>query len=214
MSSHAPILAVNILFRREKNSALTNAPSTDGHMRAPVNIRGAAPGNSETATEFFRGSPVKKRAIDGVSTTVLSPTTEWLCLESLVEVEITSEHPSHPIESALLAGQASGWRAAEPGRQTIRIIFIHPQPLRQIWLNFHEPVVERTQEYVLRWSPDRGQSFQEIVRQQWNFSPRGSTSEAEDHHVDLQAVTMLELTIIPDLSERHAFASLAQLRLA
>ena len=142
------------------------------------------------------------------------PHHEWLSVEALADVEITSEDPSHPIESALLDGRASGWRAAGPGRQTIRIVFAHPQPLRQIWLNFHEPEVERTQEYVLRWSPDYGQSIHEIVRQQWHFSPHGSTTETEDHHVDLPAVTLLELTVIPDISRGNALASLARLRLS
>ena len=32
-------------------------------------------------------------------------------------------------------------------------------------MNFVEPETTRTQEYVLRWSPDSGQSFREIVRQ-------------------------------------------------
>jgi hypothetical protein len=157
---------------------------------------------------------MNKRTIAGVLTTALSSINEWLNLEGLAEVEITSEHSSHPIESALLANQGAGWRAAGPGRQTIRLIFTHPQSLRQIWLKFHESEVERTQEYVLRWSPDRGQSFQEIVRQQWNFSLHGSTTETEDHHVDLPAVTLLELSIMPDISRGNASASLAQLRLA
>lgn len=98
---------------------------------------------------------MNKRTIENVPTTALSSPREWLNVEDLAEVEITSEHPSHPIESALIAGQDSGRLAAEPGRQTIRMIFTNPQPLRQIWLNFHEPDVERTQEYVLRWSPER-----------------------------------------------------------
>jgi hypothetical protein len=93
-------------------------------------------------------------------------------------------------------------------------VFAHPQRLQRIWLNFVEPRTERTQEYVLRWSPDSGQSFREIVRQQWNFSPQGATSETEDHHVELPAVTVLELSILPDTSGGNAFASLAQLRLA
>jgi hypothetical protein len=157
---------------------------------------------------------MNKRTIDSVPATAISPHHKWLSVESLADVEITSEDPSHPIESALLASRGSGWRAAGPGRQTIRIIFTHPQPLRQIWLNFHESEVERTQEYILRWSPDHGQSFQEIARQQWNFSPHGSTSETENHRVDLPTVTLLELSIFPDISRGHAFASLAQLRLA
>jgi hypothetical protein len=137
-----------------------------------------------------------------------------LNVEGLAEVEITSEDAAHPIESALLPGLASGWRAAGPGKQTIRLLFSQPQPLRRIWLNFVEPRTERTQEYVLRWSADGGQSFREIVRQQWNFSPQGASSETEVHHVELPAVTVLELSIIPDINGGNAVASLAQLRLA
>jgi hypothetical protein len=132
----------------------------------------------------------------------------------LADVEITSEDATHPIESALLPGVHSGWRAGEPGKQTIRLLFAHPQRLRRIRLNFVESAAKRTQEYVLRWSPDGGQSFREIVRQQWNFSPQGATSETEDHHVELSGVTVLELSINPDMSDQSAFASLAQLRIA
>ncbi|RDH83524.1 MAG: carbohydrate-binding protein [endosymbiont of Escarpia spicata] len=157
---------------------------------------------------------MRKRIITSVQQETLSPDQNWLNLEGLAEVEITSEDASHPIESALLPGRDSGWRAAGPGKQTIRLLFANPQSLRQIWLNFVETHIERTQEYVLRWSPDGGQSFQEIVRQQWNFSPQAATCETEEHRVELPAVTVLELTIIPDISGGDAFASLAQLRLA
>jgi hypothetical protein len=157
---------------------------------------------------------MRKRILAQVQQTLPSPNQDWLNVEGLAEVEVTSEDAAHPIESALLPDRASGWRAAGPGKQTIRLFFNHPQRLRRIWMNFVEPAAERTQEYVVRWSPDSGQSFQEIVRQQWNFSPQGTTNETEDHHVDLQAVTVLELSIIPDISGGNAFASLAQLRLA
>ena len=55
------------------------------------------------------------------------PSGDWLDLEDLVQVEITSEDPAHPIESALLPGNASGWRAATAGRQIIRVCFDQPQ---------------------------------------------------------------------------------------
>jgi len=157
---------------------------------------------------------MRKRIITPVQQETASPDLAWLNLERLAEVEITSEDADHPIESALLPVRALGWRAAEPGKQTIRLLFDDPQRLQRIWLNFVETRTERTQEYVLRWSPDGGQSFREIVRQQWNFSPQGATSETEDLHVELPAVTVLELSIIPDISGGNAFASLAQLRLA
>jgi len=138
----------------------------------------------------------------------------WLSLEELAEVEVTSESPAHPIDAALLPGQALGWRADAPGEQTIRLLFDRPQSLKRIWMRIIEPDVERTQEYVVRWSPDHGRSFHDVVRQQWNFSPRGATSETEDHHVELPAVTVLELIITPNTSGGSAVASLAQLRLA
>ena len=157
---------------------------------------------------------MRKRIITPVQQKTESSDLEWLNMEGLAEVEITSEDAAHPIESALLPVRSSGWRAAGPGKQTIRLLFDYPQRLQRIWLNFLEPNTERTQEYVLRWSSDGGQSFREIVRQQWNFSPQGATSETEDLHVELPAVTVLELTIIPDISGGNAVASLAQLRLA
>lgn len=157
---------------------------------------------------------MRKKIIAPVRKETVSPDQDWLNVEELAEVEITSEDATHPIESALLPGSTSGWRAAGPGKQTIRLLFAHPQRLRRIWLNFVETHTERMQEYVLRWSPDGGQSFREIVRQQWNFSTEGATSETEDHHVELPGVTVLELSITPDTSGGNAIASLAQWRLA
>jgi hypothetical protein len=157
---------------------------------------------------------MRKRIIAPVEQETAAPDQDWLNLEELAEVEVTSEDAACPIESALLPGGASGWRAAGPGKQTIRLLFATPQRLRRIWLNFVETHTERTQEYVLRWSADGGQTFREIVRQQWNFSLQGATTETEDHHVDLPAVTVLELNVIPDISGGKAPASLAQLRLA
>ena len=157
---------------------------------------------------------MRKRMIPEVRHTALPPEQDWLNVDDLAEVEVTSEDPAHPIESALLAGGGPGWRAAEPGTQTIRLLFDRPQRLRWIRVDFLEPDVERTQEYVLRWSPDGGKSFRDIVRQQWNFSPGGGSSEREDHRVDLTGVTVLELSIKPDIGSERAFATLARMRIA
>ncbi len=156
---------------------------------------------------------MRKRIIDAVPKDT-APDDDWLDLERVAQVEITSEDATRPIEAALRPGTEAGWRAAQPGKQTIRLIFDQPLRLRRIWLLFLEPTAERTQEFVLRWSPDDGKSFREIVRQQWNFSPHGATREVEDYAVDLAAVSVLELIIIPDKSGGAARASLAQLRLA
>lgn len=157
---------------------------------------------------------MRKRIIDPIPQVSELSDQHWLNLEDIAELEISSEHPDYPIEFALLPNQASGWRAADPGLQTIRLIFNPPRTLRRIFLTFVETEVERTQEYSLRWSADGGETFLDIVRQQWNFSPRGASNEVEDHHVDLADVTVLELRIIPDIGKDSAIASLRQLRLA
>lgn len=157
---------------------------------------------------------MRKRIITPVQQETSSPDHHWLNLEAIAEVEITSEDAAYPIESALLPDQTSGWRAAGPGKQTVRLLFAQPQKIEKIWLSFIETEIERTQEYVLRWSPDGGKSFEEIVRQQWNFNPQGSTTETEEYQLNLAAVTVLELIITPDISKGDARASLAQLRVA
>jgi hypothetical protein len=131
-------------------------------------------------------------------------------------VEVTSEESGYPIESALLEPKDHGWRAANPGPQTIRLVFDEPQKLKRIGLVFEDRENERTHEFVLRWSPESGDSlpFREVVRQQWNFSSTGSVREIEDYAVELCNVTVLELTIVPDISGSAVRASLASLRLA
>ena len=109
----------------------------------------------------------------------------WLNLETAASVELTSEDSAFPIEAALLWRDRGGWRAAQPGVQTIRLIFDDPQRLRHIRIAFEETEIHRTQEFTLRWSPDQGNSFPEIVRQQWNFSSPDATRETEDYAVDL-----------------------------
>ncbi len=139
---------------------------------------------------------------------------QWLDLEHLVQAELTSEDAEHPIESALTGDAGSGWRAQQPGKQTIRLLFDKPRRIRRIQLVFQEQELERTQEFALRWSADAGASWREIVRQQYNFSPPDSIRELEDYAVDLDGLTMLELSIIPDISGGETRASLARLRLA
>lgn len=156
--------------------------------------------------------PMKKRIIiDGLpDADVLH--SSWLDLEALAEVEITSEDRDYPIEGALLADKNHGWKASKSGKQLIRLIFKQAQNIHRIHLVFLECNVVRTQEYVLRWSHDNGLTFNEIVRQQWNFSPDGSTMQSEDHTMALLGVTALELIITPDICQQNVFASLEQLR--
>jgi hypothetical protein len=139
---------------------------------------------------------------------------DWLALENLVKVELTSEDEEHPVESALIANAGPGWRAQQPGEQTIRMLFDKPHAIRHIQLLFEEDERARTQEFVLRWCADGETACREIVRQQYNFSPPDSVRELEDYTVDLDSLTVLELGIVPDISGGDARASLTRLRLA
>jgi len=137
----------------------------------------------------------------------------WLDLEEIATIEVTSEAADYPIESALRLQDGHGWRASESGEQQIRIIFDEPVALQRMQLRFHEAERERTQEFTIRWSGASGAAARETVRQQWNFSPGGSTTEIEEYVVDLEAVLVLELAIRPDLASGEATATLASWRM-
>jgi hypothetical protein len=157
---------------------------------------------------------MRKRLITPTPASIRTRGEGWLDVERAAVVEVTSEDKNYPVESAFGSGNAWGWRAAAPGSQTIRLVFDQPQRLRCISLVFEEGETARTQEFVLRWSPDGGNSVKEIVRQQWNFSPPDSVREVEEYQVELSAVTVLELIINPNVGGGVARASLKNLRLS
>jgi len=132
----------------------------------------------------------------------------WLDLEQIVTVEASSEDPRFPIEAAFQSDDNRGWRADQNGEQLLRIIFDEPTPLHRLQLHFEENEIERTQEFTIRWSPAQGGPTQEVVRQQWTFSPGGSTREVEHYDVNLEGVAVLELFIRPDLSAGSGRATL------
>ncbi len=157
---------------------------------------------------------MRKQIVDHNFRSVTSVSHGWLDLQRLAQVEFTSEDATHPIESALSPEGGQGWRATEGGEQLIRFVFDEVQHIRRIQLLFDEHQRARTQEFVLRWLPDREQSYREIVRQQYNFSPPGMVRELEDYTVDLVGVTALELSIVPDISGSDAFASVSRFLVA
>jgi hypothetical protein len=157
---------------------------------------------------------MRKRIVTPTPATVQTRGEGWLDLEHAATVEVTSEDKDFPIESSLSIEPSKGWRAAEPGAQTVRLLFDQPQEIKRISLVFEEDEMTRTQEFVLRALSNPGGPFREIVRQQWNFSAPMSTRESEEYRVELSEVTVLELTIVPDISGGAARASLKTLRLS
>lgn len=142
-----------------------------------------------------------------------SESPSWFDLDRIARVEVTSEDAAFDIESAFLPDSARGWRAAVPGEQKIRLLFDSPQWIRRIELVFVEERVERIQEFVLRWRAESASSYQDVVRQQFVFSPGGATCERENYTVNLHAVVAVELQIIPDLGRHEAYASVQSFRI-
>jgi hypothetical protein len=157
---------------------------------------------------------MRKTLINQPTETSLASELDYLDLEHLAQVEISSESQEHPIESALLEGSESGWQASSSGEQTLRLIFDQPQTIKHIFLLFDELEQSRTQEFVLLWRMDNEDFFREILRQQYHFSPPHSVQETEHYTVELKQLKVIELRIIPDISGGDACAKLTRLQLS
>ncbi|MDD4906458.1 MAG: carbohydrate-binding protein [Methylobacter tundripaludum] len=159
---------------------------------------------------------MRKIMINQAAENTPSSDLNFLDLEHLAQVEFTSECTEHPVESALLLTEepGAGWQAASAGEQTIRLVFDQPRTIEHIFLMFDEQQQSRTQEFVLLWLMDNEDAYREILRQQYHFSPPGTTREIEHYEVRLNQLKVLELRIIPDISGGEACAGLKQLRLA
>jgi hypothetical protein len=131
-------------------------------------------------------------------------------------VLVTSEDPVHPIDHAVdrvRGPQGSRWVAGAPGEQTLILAFDMPQTLHTICLGVEERDVPRTQELSLAISRDGGQAYQELLRQEYTFSPPGTTWEREEWQVTAEGVTHVRLVIRPDKGGTPYRATLTTLAL-
>src|SRR3954451_24963150 len=119
----------------------------------------------------------------------------------MATVQVTSEDPEHPVDHAFDGRRGPGgsrWVAGESGEQAVILAFDAPQAIRRVVLEVEEPEVARTQELQLALSSDGGQTYRELVRQEYNFSPPGTTFKREDWAVSAEGVAQLRLVIKPD----------------
>ena len=137
---------------------------------------------------------------------------EWLGVEAISGIGVTSEADDAPVENVLYPDRETGWHAGKPGPQIIQITFGRPTNIKHIQLVFRESQLARTQEFTVACTLAGGER-KEVTRQQWTFSPQGSTEEIEDYRVTLDDVMVLELAIAPDISKGGAHASLVRLRI-
>jgi len=159
---------------------------------------------------------MRKSIVSPAAAAALPVRDNWRDLERIARVEITSEDPNFPIEHALGKTVTTGWRAAGTGPQVIRMHFDEPLTIHRIQVHFIDRTAERSQEFAI--FAGSGTELREVVRQQFTFSPGGSTEEFEDYSVALDGITMMELKIDPDRSHdpklSQSYASLLSLRLA
>jgi len=129
-------------------------------------------------------------------------------------VQVTSENPMHPIDHVFDHQRGKGgsrWVAEEPGEQTLLLVFDTPQTIHRIILEIEEWEVSRTQELCLSVSHDGGQTYLELRRQEYHFSPPGTTFEQEDWAVLAEGVTHLQLWMKPDKGGKLCRATLTSL---
>jgi hypothetical protein len=157
---------------------------------------------------------MRKRLIAASRPSRSEPDRNWLDLEKVASVEVTSEADGYPVEGALVNEGQPGWRAGAPGPQSIRLLFDHPLTILVVRVAFKEMESPRTQEFVLRWLPHGTETWKDVVRQQWNFSSPDTVEECEEYKLELVSATALELSIIPDISHGSSRASLEKFQLS
>src|SRR3954447_25383409 len=121
-------------------------------------------------------------------------------IAAVATVLVTSEAAEHPVDHAFDDSRGPGgsrWMAGEPGEQTLILAFDAPQPIRRVALEVEETEIARTQELQIAVSTDGGQSYREVLRQEYNFSPPGTTFEREDWALNSETVTHVRFVIRP-----------------
>lgn len=139
-----------------------------------------------------------------------------LDVAALATVAVTSEAAEHPVENAFDDRRGRGgsrWVAATPGEQTLVLAFDAPQTLHQVTLEVEENHESRTQELDLAVSQDGGYTYRELRRQEFHFSPPGTTFEREEWTIAAADVTHVRLRIKPDKGDPRGRASLTTLSL-
>ena len=155
-----------------------------------------------------------RKQIIKVPTTVPAPMPGQIDVAAVATVLVTSENPDHPVDLAFDPTSGPGgsrWVAGEPGEQVLILAFDAPQTIRRVLLEVEEREVARTQELLVACSGDGGRTYRELVRQEYNFSPPGTTFEREDWSVEAEVVTHLRLQIRPDKGGKPCRATITTL---
>jgi len=154
---------------------------------------------------------IRKRIVRDACLPPLDTDLPALDIPLIATVTITSEEVDHPIEHVFDGQRGSGtsrWRASQPGEQCLIINFDMPQTLHQLVLDIEEIDTARTQALLISVSLDGGHTYRDVVRQEYNFSPPGTTYERETWALNIDRVTHLAIRITPDKGRHAGLATL------
>jgi len=135
-------------------------------------------------------------------------------IPALARVLVTSESSDHPVDNLFDGRDGPGgsrWIASADGEQAVILAFDAPQTIQSVSLETEEPHASRTQELCLSLSRDGGQTYRDVLRQEFTFSPGGSTFEREDWRVPADGVTHVRVAIRPDKGSAPGRATLTSL---
>lgn len=144
---------------------------------------------------------LRKQILGPAATQKAADAPALLDVSALARVLVSSEDRDHPVDLAFDGRGGPGatrWIAGETGEQTLIVAFDRPQAVRAIQLEVEEPEVARTQELQVAVSCDGGNSYREIVRQEYTFSPPGTSFERERWAAETADVTHVRVVIRPD----------------
>jgi hypothetical protein len=160
-------------------------------------------------------SRLRKRPLDADGATIGRAADE-IDIAGCASVAYSSEDPAHPVEHLFDGHSGPGatrWMSARPDTvEHIVLEFDQPQTIARLVYEVEEATRERTQEIRVEVSEDGGQTYRQILVQEYTFSPRGATYQREDQRFDLHGVTHLRLTIVPN-KNGSGTATLTALRL-
>jgi hypothetical protein len=160
-------------------------------------------------------SRLRKRRLEDDAATSARAADE-IDIAGCATIAYSSEHSAHPVEHMVDGGSGPGatrWISARPDTvERIVVEFDQPQPISRLVYEVEEAMRERTQEVRVEVSEDGGQTYRQILVQEYTFSPRGATYQREEQRFNLRQVTHLRLTIVPN-KNGSGTATLTALRL-
>src|ERR1700680_11042 len=137
-------------------------------------------------------SRLRKRPLEAEAATSARAAGE-IDIAGCATIAYSSEDPAHPVEHMLDGRSGPGatrWMSARPDTtEHIVIEFDRPQTISRILYEVEETMRERTQEVRVEVSEDRGQSYRQILVQEYNFSPGGAAYQREEQRFNLPQVT-------------------------